>query len=145
MVWEGIVYSSYATAKGGLGALSLAKHARKSYEEAIAINGDVMGGSVYTSLGVLYSKVPGWPIGFGSDQKALEYLERGLLMNPDGIDSNYFYAEFVFREKDDYLKAKQHLLKAKQAAPRPGRPKADLGRHQEIDLLMVKVEKKLAD
>lgn len=145
LVWEGIVYSSYAGAKGGLGALSLAKHAKKSYEEAIAINGDAMDGSAYTSLGVLYSKVPGWPVGFGSDKKAMEYLERGLAKNPDGIDSNYFYAEFMFEEADDYLKAKQYLLKAKQAVPRPDRPKADQGRQQEIAHLMTQVEKQLAD
>jgi len=145
LVWEGIVYSSYAGAKGGLGALSLAKHAKKSYEEAIAINGDAMNGSAYTSLGVLYSKVPGWPLGFGSDKKALQYLERGLANNPDGIDSNYFYAAFMYEEEDDYLKAKKHLLKAKQAAPRPDRPKADEGRHQEIAQLMIQVEKELSD
>ena len=145
LVWEGIVYSSYAGAKGGLGALSLAKHAKKSYEEAISIDGDAMDGSAYTSLGVLYSKVPGWPIGFGSDKKAMQYLKEGLARNPDGIDSNYFYAEFMFEEEDDYLTAKQYLLKAKMAAPRPDRPKADTGRHQEISRLMAQVEEELAD
>jgi hypothetical protein len=145
LVWEGIVYSSYAGAKGGLGALSLAKHAKKSYEEAISIDGDAMNGSAYTSLGVLYSKVPGWPVGFGSDKKALQFLKQGLEKNPDGIDSNYFYAEFMFEEEDDYLTAKQYLLKAKMAPPRPDRPKADSGRHQEISRLMAQVEEQLAD
>jgi tetratricopeptide (TPR) repeat protein len=145
LVWEGIVYSSYAGAKGGLGALSLAKHAKASYEEAIKINGDVLDGSAYTSLGVLYSKVPGWPVGFGSDKKALQFLEQGLARNPDGIDANYFYAEFMYEEEEDYHKAKQHLLKAKQAAPRADRISADEGRLQEITRLMAQVEEELAD
>ena len=145
LVWEGIVYSSYAGAKGGLGALSLAKHAKKSYEAAIDINGDVLNGSAYTSLGVLYSKVPGWPIGFGSDKKALKNLEKGLEKNPNGIDSNYFYAEFMYEEEDDYVKAKKHLEKAQMAAPRVDRPKADQGRHKEIKQLMVKVDEELGD
>jgi len=145
LVWEGIVYSSYAGAKGGLGALSLAKHAKKSYEEAIKIDGDVLNGSAYTSLGVLYSKVPGWPIGFGSDKKAMDYLKKGLQKNPAGIDANYFYAQFLFEEEGDYYTAKQYLLKAQQAAPRLDRPQADQGRHQEINQLMTQVEEELAD
>ena len=145
LVWEGIIYSSYAGTKGGLGALGLAKHAKHSYEEAIKIDGDAMQGSAYTSLGVLYSKVPGWPIGFGSDKKAMKYLQKGLEQNPEGIDSNYFYAEFLFEEEDEYLKAKHYLLKAQQAAPRPDRPKADQGRHQDIIKLMAQVEEELAD
>ena len=145
LIWEGIVYSSYAGAKGGLGALGLAKHAKKSYEAAIAIDGDVLNGSAYTSLGVLYSKVPGWPIGFGSDKKAMEFLQKGLEKNPDGIDSNYFFAEFLYEEEEDYPKAKQYLLKAQAAAPRIDRPKADAGRHKEIAALMLEVEEELAD
>jgi tetratricopeptide (TPR) repeat protein len=145
LVWEGIVYSSYAGAKGGLGALSLAKHAKASYEEAIRIDADALDGSAYTSLGVLYSKVPGWPVGFGSDKKALQFLEKGLAKNPDGIDANYFYAEFMFEEEEDYRKAKQHLLKAMQAAPRPDRLNADEGRHQEITRLMAQVDAELTD
>ncbi|WP_154224381.1 hypothetical protein [Marinicella rhabdoformis] len=145
LIWEGIVYSSYAGAKGGLGALSLAKHAKKSYEAAINMNGDVLNGSAYTSLGVLYSKVPGWPIGFGSDKKALKNLEKGLKMNPNGIDSNYFYAEFMFEEEDDYVRAKKHLKKAQMAEPRADRPKADQGRHNEIEQLMAKVDEELSD
>ncbi|MFC3193974.1 hypothetical protein ACFODZ_06955 [Marinicella sediminis] len=145
LVWEGIVYSSYAGAKGGLGALSLAKHARKSYEAAIEMDGDVLNGSAYTSLGVLYSKVPGWPIGFGSDKKAMEYLKKGLQLNPRGIDSNYFFAAFLFEEEGDYQAAKQYLLTARMAPPRPDRPNADAGRQQEISQLMAQVEKELAD
>lgn len=145
LVWEGIVYSSYAGAKGGLGALGLAKHAKNSYEAAIAIDGDALNGSAYTSLGVLYSKVPGWPIGFGSDKKAMQFLQKGLEKNPNGIDSNYFFAEFLYEEEEDYTKAKQYLLKAKAAAPRLDRPKADIGRQKEIDYLMAEIEEELAD
>ncbi|MDJ1141103.1 hypothetical protein QNI24_12660 [Marinicella sp. X102] len=143
-IWEGIVYSSYAGAKGGIGALSLAKKAKAAYEEAIQIDGSALNGSAYTSLGILYSKVPGWPIGFGSDKKAMKLLKQGLKYNPEGIDSNYFYAEFLY-EEEDYLTAKNHLQKAKSAEPRTDRPKADEGRHREIEQLLVKVNEELAD
>ena len=69
-IWHGIVEASYAGAKGGLGALALAKSARKSFETALAIDPKALDGSAYTSLGSLYYQVPGWPIGFGDDKIA---------------------------------------------------------------------------
>ena len=43
LVWEGIVLSTYAGAKGGLGALGLAKQARDRLEAAVAIDGKEIG------------------------------------------------------------------------------------------------------
>lgn len=142
LIWEGIVLSTAAGVKGGLGALSLAKQSREKLDAAIRIDATALEGSAYTSLGTLYHKVPGFPIGFGSDKKAKEYLRKALQINPDGIDPNYFYAEFLYDE-DDYAGALQHLEKALQAAPRPGRASADEGRRQDIEKLMVKVRKEL--
>lgn len=142
LIWLGIIQSSTAGAKGGLGALSLAKLAKKSFEDAIAINPSALSGSAMTSLGVLYHKVPGWPIGFGSDKKAKELLVQSYKLNPTSIDSNYFLAEFLY-DDGDYTGAKQHLEKAQKAAPRPTRPIADIGRHKEVDALMEKVNQKL--
>jgi tetratricopeptide (TPR) repeat protein len=145
LVWEGIVYSTYAGAVSKLSAGSKAKHAKKSFEAAMDIDGSALSGSAYTSIGVLYYKVPGWPFSFGSDKKAEKNLKKGLKFNPDGIDSNYFYAEFLIEEKDDYVKAKEHLLKAQNAKPRATRPVADAGRQKEITKLLIKVEEELAD
>ncbi|WP_100636661.1 MULTISPECIES: tetratricopeptide repeat protein [unclassified Marinomonas] len=142
LIWLGIIQSSTAGAKGGLGALSLAKAAKKSFEDAITINPSALSGSAMTSLGVLYHKVPGWPIGFGSDKKAKELLVQSYKLNPTSIDSNYFLAEFLY-DDGDYEGAKQHLEKAQKAAPRPTRPIADIGRHKEVDTLMEKVNQKL--
>lgn len=141
LVWEGIVLSTYAGAKGGLGALGLAKQARDRLEAALAIDGTVLDGSAYTSLGSLYAKVPGFPLGFGSDKKAREYLEKGLAINPDGIDSNYFYGEFLY-DHGDYAKALAHLTKALKAAPRPNRESADSGRRQDIAAVVDKIRSK---
>ncbi|GLX77098.1 hypothetical protein tinsulaeT_04380 [Thalassotalea insulae] len=141
-VWLGIIQSSYAGAKGGLGALSFAKKAKKSLEKALSINDTVLDGSAYTSLGTLYYKVPGWPIGFGDDDKAKELLERALVLNPDGIDPNYFMSEYWFEERK-YEKAKMFLERAQQAPTRENRPLADKSRHYEITQLMAKIDRKL--
>ncbi|MES2627232.1 MAG: hypothetical protein V4628_18240 [Pseudomonadota bacterium] len=130
-IWSGIIKSTYAGAKGGLGALSLVKAAKLDLEQAMALNPDALQGSAYTSLGALYYSVPGWPIGFGDDVKAGELLQKALQLNPDGIDSNYFYASFLI-DQERYAEARPYLLKAQQAPARPGREVADSGRQKEI-------------
>lgn len=142
LIWEGIVLSSYAGAKGGLGALGLAKRSRQDLERALEIDETALDGSAHTSLGVLYYKVPGWPFGFGSDDKAREHLQRALAINPEGIDPNYFYGEFLF-EEHKYAAAAEHLERALKAADRPNRPLADQGRRKEVRALLAQVRKKL--
>jgi tetratricopeptide (TPR) repeat protein len=134
-IWYGIIAASYAGARGGLGALSLAKEAKKALEEALAIDPKALNGSAYTSLGSLYYQVPGWPIGFGSDDKAREMLQTALAINPEGIDPNYFLGDLLYR-KGDYDGARQALAKALKAPPRPDRLLADQGRRKEIEALL---------
>ncbi len=134
-IWSGIIKSSYAGVKGGLGALSAAKAAKADLEKAIALNGDAMEGSAYTSLGVLYLNVPGWPVAFGDEDEGVALLRKGLAVGPDAIDANYFYAEYLFKS-DKFEEARQYLQKALQAPARPGREIADQGRRQEIERML---------
>ena len=138
LVWEGIVLSSWAGKKGGLGALKLCKQARERLEAAEAIDATALQGSVYTSLGTLYYRVPGWPVGFGDDDKAETYLRKALELNPDGIDPNYFFGDFL-AEQGKYAEAKAYLEKAMAAPDRPGREAADAGRRDEIRTLLEQV------
>jgi len=139
LIWRGIVSSTYAGIKGGLGALSLAKAARADFEQALKINDQALDGSAYTSLGTLYFKVPGWPLGFGDDDTAEQLLKKALTINPDGIDSNYFYGTFLL-DQHQYQQAQSYLLKARQAPARPDRPLADKGRHQEIEQALQQIK-----
>lgn len=140
LIWEGIVISSEAGARGGLGALSLAKEAKQRFEEALKINDKALNGSAYTSLATLYAKVPGWPIGFGDKARAEEYFKKSLAINPDGIDPNFFYGEYLL-ERERAAEARRYLETALKAAPRPGRELADSGRRQEIKALLAKLDK----
>lgn len=137
MVWEGIIVSSFAGAKGGLGALNLAKQAKALYENSLQIDPKALDGSAYNSLGVLYYKVPGWPLGFGDKPKAQELLQKALAINPKGIDPNFFYGEFLI-ETGKPAEAVAYLERAVNAPPRPGREVADAGRRAEATELLRK-------
>jgi tetratricopeptide (TPR) repeat protein len=141
-VWLAIVLSTDAGVTGGFGALGKVKEARRQLEAAEKIAPDVLDGSIYTSLGSLYYQVPGWPIGFGDDGKAALYLKKALAMNPDGIDPNYFYGDFML-EEDNYAEAVKYLEKAAAAPARPGRPLADKGRQAEVQEKLQLARKKI--
>lgn len=143
LVWEGIVVSSLAGEKGGLGALGLVKQAKALYEQALRISPEALDGSAYNSLGVLYYKVPGWPIGFGDRKRAEEMLQAALKINPRGIDPNFFYGEFMLEQKKP-AEAIAYLDRALQAPARPGRQIADTGRREEARELIEKARALLA-
>lgn len=142
LVWKAIALSTEAGAKGGLGGLSLAKEAKATLEQAERLNPNALGdGSVYTSLGSLYYQVPGFPVGFGDKAKAEAYLKKALAQNPNGIDTNYFYGDFLFHQ-GQLAGAEKALQKALAAPPRPGREIADRGRRAEVAALLTQVRAK---
>lgn len=143
-IWEAIIVSSQAGIQGGLGALGLVKRSRALLEEAEKIKADALDGSAYTSLGSLYYQVPGWPLGFGDDDKARTYLEKARALNPNGIDPNYFYGDFLL-EQGEYDKAIKVLELALHAPARPDRPVADEGRREEIKHAIAKAKQNLQD
>lgn len=131
LIWQGIILSTWAGAKGGLGALSLCKRAKATFEQALEIDPAALQGSAYTSLGSLYYQVPGWPVGFGDDDKAEALLKQALAIAPDAIDANFFYGDYLL-DQERYDEAVKVLEHAAAAAPRPGRELADSGRQAEI-------------
>ena len=143
LIWNGIIVSTLAGARGGLGALSLAKDAKAMYEQALKLNADALDGSAYNSLAVLYYKVPGWPVGFGDKARAKELLDRAVAINPKGIDPNYFYGEFLV-ETGKPAEAIGYLERSLAAPARPGREIADAGRREEAKALLDKVRSQVA-
>ena len=141
-VWLAICLSTDAGVNGGFDALGKVKEAKRLLDAAEEINPGVLNGSVYTSLGSLYYQVPGWPIAFGNEEMAEKYLKKALALNPEGIDPNFFYGDFLLSE-DHPREALEYLEKAKAAPARPNRPVADAGRQSEIDEAIAKARKML--
>jgi len=91
---------------------------RRLLNLAIAIQPDVMDGSAYVVLGSLYYLTPAWPIAFGDNDKAEEFLKKALAINPNGIDGNYFYGDFLLSQ-DKFKEAEMYFNKALSAPVRP--------------------------
>ena len=143
-IWQGVILSTYAGARGGLGALSLLKEAKKSLEQAISLDPNAMAGSAYMSLGTLYYQVPGWPLSFGDNDKAADYLTKALSLNPNGIEPNFFYADYL-KEMGEYAQAKQYFEKALQAELRPKHLFTDTNRRTEIKEKLNELARSLSD
>lgn len=140
LIWEGIITSTLAKYQSIFSAGGTAKAARDLLLAAEKIDANALNGSALTSLGSLYYKVPRFG-SFGDHDKARDYLERALKVNPDGIDPNFFMGELMV-ERGESAKALEYFKKALNAPARPGREDADTGRKAEIQDAIKKIEKK---
>lgn len=140
-LWAGVIRGSLAEAINGMGALSVVKESKTKLEKAIELDPKAEDSYAFGVLGLMYAKVPGWPIGFGDDKKAQELLKKGVEISPDGMNINYLYASYLF-DKGDYKQAQTFIKKAEQATlPEP----TDIwgGRQKEIRELAEKIQKEL--
>jgi tetratricopeptide (TPR) repeat protein len=140
LLWEGIVASEEAAMAHLFDRMGYAKTARKLFEQAEAIDPTADNGGVQLSLGVIYYRVPGFPIGFGDDTKARQYLEKALAMDPNGLDTAYFYGDFLIK-KAEQRKAQEVLAHGLAAPVTANRPIWDKGRRGEIQALLAKIDK----
>ncbi|MEI6066268.1 MAG: tetratricopeptide repeat protein [Methylococcaceae bacterium] len=109
IIWEAIVKATNADHQDAVSALESIHEARDLLLKAIEINPQAMDGSAYVTLGTLYYMAPKWPIGFGDEETAQKMLQTALKINPNGIESNYFYGDFLlsnnnFNEAEKYFK-----------------------------------------
>jgi tetratricopeptide (TPR) repeat protein len=139
LLWQGIVTSEEAAQASMFRQLGLATSARDILDKARSIDPHAANGGVSMSLGVLYYKVPGFPIGFGSAKKARTYLEAALAQDPNGLDANYFYGDFL-NEQGDHARARAYLARALKAPKDVSRPVWDAGRRTEVRALLAKID-----
>jgi tetratricopeptide (TPR) repeat protein len=143
LLWNGIIESEEAAKASIIHKLGLATAARKLFEKAEAIDKAGPGGAVAMSLGVIYYHVPGFPMGFGDNNKARSYLETALAIDPNGLDTNYFYGDFLAR-RGEVDQAKRVLAHALDAPENPARPVWDAGRRAEVKALIAKIDHRTA-
>jgi tetratricopeptide (TPR) repeat protein len=135
LTWQGIVLSSYAGEVSAFSAMKYANAALESLQTAESLDATALDGSVYTSLGALYAKVPGGLIGFGDDDLALDYLRRALEISPNDLDANYFLADLLV-DKGMHAEARQVLSRALTIPPVTQRPLLDEARRSAMQTLL---------
>jgi tetratricopeptide (TPR) repeat protein len=132
LIWDGIITSERASMASAFSALGLAKRARDILEEAYKMAPAKLDAGAPTSLGVLYYRVPSWPIGFGDKAKARQLLEQAVKLAPAGLDAWYFYGDFLYEQKE-YSKANEAFRHALSLPPHPDRPVWDKNRRLVIE------------
>ena len=142
LIWDGIVTSERASLTWGLTALNHASRARDLLLEAYKMDPKALDAGAPTSLGVLYYRVPGFPLGWGDTDKARQFLEEAVKSAPNGRDAHYFYADFLF-EQGKYSEAEQVLKTALALPHHPERPVWDSYFPKVMQGLLTKVESKL--
>jgi tetratricopeptide (TPR) repeat protein len=130
LVWQALALLVEAEIRSDLSAFGIAARARDLLEKAERLDPRATG-LIQTSLGMLYYEMPGWPLGFGDKKKAARYLTEALAMDPDGMDSNYFYGDYLL-QSGKYREAEVYLERAAKVAVRPGHERADNGRKKDI-------------
>ncbi len=125
IVWVGIITGEQASMANDNGspikALELAKRARDILENVEKTSPDTMDAGAPTTLGVLYDRVPGFPIGFGDKARARHYLEEAIRSAPNGLDANFFYGHFLYKhgEQSEAVKVLERALTLPELSDRP--------------------------
>ena len=135
LIWYGIIEASHARERSGLGALSSARAARDALERAVEIDPQGGNGSAYVTLGALYDRAPGRPVGFGNSDTAERMFQQALEIRPDGIDVNFYYAAYL-AEEGRQAEAREHAQRAVDGSVREGREASDEALREEARALL---------
>jgi len=140
-IWQAIIIATNAAYESPFTALESIKKSKKILESSIAIDPDALQGAAFVTLGTLYYLTPGWPISFGNEDKAEQLLKTGLKLNPNSIDSNYFYADYLL-SRDKQEEANKYFRIATNIPSRPSQQLADDSLKHEAALALFEAEKR---
>lgn len=140
-IWLATIMATNAAFESPFSALSTLEKAKDLLEEAIRINPKALDGAAYVTLGTLYYMLPGWPVSFGDDDVAEQLLKISLKINPNGIDANYFYADFLLRQ-ERVTEAEAFFRKAAQAPLRKEQLFADTQLQNEAKLALTHTQQR---
>lgn len=133
--WQALIIAAHAEQQDGFTALKAIHTSRDLLLKAIKINPQTANGSAYVTLATLYYMAPKWPIAFGDAEKAEKMFQEALKINPNGIDANYFYGDFLLANNQP-KEAQKYFERAISAPSRGEQLFADSKLKDEVKLAL---------
>ena len=96
LFWKAAAMGKMAEDSGILNALRMLLPMEKMLLKVIALDEKYENAGAHRALGRMSHKLPGFPISFGSNQKALAHLKRAHELFPRDIITRAFYAELLY-------------------------------------------------
>ena len=142
VAWHGIIAHECVRNHCKSNSSSLRREARDALLKAESLGPGPLRSLVYGNLGGLYAHTSSNFGGFGSKVRGIGYMWKAIVVDPEGLDANYLYAELLVDEKR-YRDAHDVLLKASTTIVRPEHERADRGRRAQVLALLRRVESEL--
>ena len=98
LFWKAAAMGKMAEDSGVLSALRMLRPMEEMLLQVVALDEKYENAGAHRALGRMYHKLPGFPISFGSNQKALMHLKRAHDLFPQDVITRAFYAELLYDE-----------------------------------------------
>lgn len=92
---------------GKMKALGSARTIEKHFQAVLDNDEKYERATAHQGIGRLYFELPGWPISFGSNKKALEHLKKAVELQPDHLGHRVYYAQVLVKMGDKAEARKQ--------------------------------------
>jgi len=113
LFWKAAAMGKMAEDSGILRALGMLRPMEEMLLKVVNLDEGYENAGGHRALGRMYHKLPGSPISFGSNQKALKHLKRAHELFPKDIITRAFYAEVLYDEgKKEEARKHAHFVLA---------------------------------
>ncbi|OQW39157.1 MAG: hypothetical protein A4S08_07490 [Proteobacteria bacterium SG_bin4] len=96
LFWKAAAMGKMAEDSGILNALRMLRPMEELLLKVVELDERYENAGAHRALGRMYHKLPGFPISFGSNQKALAHLKRAHELFPEDVITRAFYAELLY-------------------------------------------------
>lgn len=96
LFWKAAAMGKMAESSGIVSALRMIGPMEKMLLKVVTLDEKYENAGAHRALGRIYHKLPGFPISFGSNQKALMHMKRAHELFPRDVITRAFYAELLY-------------------------------------------------
>lgn len=114
LYWKAVAMGKLSEKMSILDALRMTRSMENLFLRVIALDENYDNAGGHKALGRIYHQLPGFPISFGNNEKALFHLRRAYELFPEDIITRAFYAEILMDldEKQEALRHAEFILAA---------------------------------